>query len=39
MEILINYYVFLLFFVTIGFLAMKKKNKKINRYYTPEHKS
>jgi hypothetical protein len=39
MEALINLYVFILFFLTLAVLSVKKKNRKMARYYTQEHKS
>ena len=39
MQVLINLYVFILFFATLMVLSIKKKNKKMSRYYTPEHES
>ena len=36
---LLNLYVFILFFVTLLILSINKKNKKIAKYYTSEHKN
>ena len=35
---LLNFYVFAVFFATIILLSMKKKKTKIERYYKEEHK-
>lgn len=37
MEQLLDYYVFILFLCTIGYLSIKKKNKVLDRHYNNQH--